>query len=134
MKLYPLKKYLRQNKPGKNGKAGTFNLRLLFSFKAEYKPLRVEIGLGTNNELEAIQRALIFLKGIYALGGCFSNKIAVESIKGSKFSILDAIDYGKKQQKAEKKKQEKLCDLPLFRFSAQFLPPFQNVEKTKENG
>jgi hypothetical protein len=124
MKSYNLKKYLRQNKSGKNGKPGTWCIRLLFNADKCRNPIRVEIGLGTSCEAEAIERAAIFLRGVYALGGSFSNKISVSSFQAPPVSLLEAL------QKEKKRKPKRLEELPLFRFSACILPPKANLENS----
>lgn len=72
-----LKKYLRQNKPTKTGKAGSFFLRILYQPAKLLKAVRKDIGLGTNEEKEALSRARVLLQGCYALGARFTNKIAI---------------------------------------------------------
>lgn len=120
-----IKKYLRQNKPGKHGKPGSYCLRLLFEANKNLKPVRVEIGLRTSNEDEALQRAVIFLQGVYALGGKFSNKIYLKAAQAQPVPLGEAL-----------KKDDSLQfeDLPLFRFSALVLPPFARVEKNNPSG
>lgn len=129
MKNYSLKNYLRQNKTGKRGKPGTFKLRLYFNADKRLKPIRVEIGLNTCKEDEALERALIFLKGVYALGGSFSNKISLASFKAPAVSVLDILKKGDKAPKPEA-----LESLPLFKFSTRILAPFSEVEQDKKQG
>lgn len=121
MRIEDLKRYLRQNKPRKDGRPGTFTLRLMFNVSKELKPLRIEIGLGTPNEQEALERAAIFLKGVYALGGSFSSRVALGGRKHC-IPLADAIPT------KERTRKRPCEDLPLFRFGMQILPPQKRVE------
>lgn len=73
-----VKKYLRQNRPRRDGSPGSYSLRfLVFSKGVGRKPQRVEIGLGTNDEGEAVRAARRLLGGLYALGARFSGRIGL---------------------------------------------------------
>lgn len=73
-----LKRYLRQNRPRRDGSPGSYSLRfLVFACGPKKKPKRVEIGLGTNDAAEAVRRARLLLQGLYALGARFSGSIGL---------------------------------------------------------
>lgn len=122
MKTYSIGHYLRQNKSGKKGQSGSYSLRLLWVTNHNTKSRRVEIGLNTTDYEEALKRASVFLNGIYTLGGKFSNKIHIGSYKCDSVPLIDVIT-----SKKDKIKQPSE-DLPLFKFSMQFLPPATKVD------
>lgn len=122
MKTYHnLKKYLRQNKNKKNGLPGSYSIRLLWLFDKRMAPKRIERGLGTNVESEALARANILLRFIYSLGHSVSNRIFV-SVHGSKAVPL---------RKALPDYIPTMQDLPLFSQQWADLPPFAEVENTR---
>jgi hypothetical protein len=113
-----LKKYLRQNKARKNGLSGSYSIRLLWLFDKRMAPKRIERGLGTNVESEALERANILLRFIYSLGHSVSNRIYVSVPHGRAVKLRKALpDY-----------QPTMQDLPLFAQSWADLPPFPSVE------
>lgn len=69
-----LLKLLRQNPPRTDGTPGTYSVRLFVQEDAAMKPKRIEVGLGTNNEAEAIKRAESIVRAFYAAGGRFTHK------------------------------------------------------------
>ena len=121
MKTSPnLKKYLRQNKCRKNGLPGSYSIRLLWLFDKRMAPKRIERGLGTNVESEALERANILLRFIYSLGHSVSNRIFV-SMPGKQAVPL---------RKALPDYVPSLQDLPLFSQTLGDLSPHVNVENT----
>lgn len=113
-----LKKYLRQNKARKNGLSGSYSIRLLWLYDKRMAPKRIERGLGTNVESEALARANILLRFIYSLGHSVSNRIFVSPHSGRAIPLRKALpDYVPTMQ-----------DLPLFSKSWADLPPFADVE------
>lgn len=69
-----LLKLLRQNPPRKDGTPGTYSVRLFVQESEEMKPKRIEVGLATNNEAEALKRAESIVRAFYAAGGRFTHK------------------------------------------------------------
>lgn len=92
-----LSRYLRQNKPRRDGSPGSFSIRfLVFSRGMRRKPRRVEIGLGTNRKGEAVKCARLLLMGLYALGARFSGRIALlgKGRRGGMVRVVDALSKG----------------------------------------
>ena len=115
MKTLDLKRYLRQNKDRKNGLPGSYSIRILWLYDKRKKPRRIERGLGTNIDSEAIARASVLLRFIYSLGHQVSNRIHV-SIPGCKpVPIHKAIPCS----------ESTVSDMPLFAN----LSPFSSVDK-----
>jgi hypothetical protein len=116
-----LEKYLRQNKARKNGLPGSYSIRLLWLFDKRMAPKRIERGLGTNDKVEALERANILLRFIYSLGHAVSNRIYVSVPRGRAVKLRKALpDY-----------QSTIQDLPLFSQQWADLPPFAEVENTR---
>lgn len=111
MKDSELRKYLRQNKPTKKtGQPGSFYLRMLYCPNPVLKSIRKDIGLGTNEEAEAILRARLLLRACCVLGARFTSKIKI---------------VPKPRIKKEEVKLPSLWDW----YASQFLPPASEVEK-----
>lgn len=111
MKDSELRKYLRQNKPTKKtGQPGSFYLRMLYCPNPVLKSIRKDIGLGTNEEAEAILRARLLLRACCVLGARFTSKIKI---------------VPKPRIKKEEVKLPSLWDW----YASQFLPPPSEVEK-----
>lgn len=70
-----LKKLLRQNKPHHDGTPGSYSIRLFVQEAESLKAKRIEVGLGTNNEAEALKRAESIVRAFYAAGGRFTHKV-----------------------------------------------------------
>lgn len=109
-----LKPFLRQNARRKNGLPGSYSVRLLWQYSKKKKSRRIERGLGTNIESEALARAAILLRFIYSLGHRVSNRIQVSRRNGSPVPLHEALP----------KPDAGWNDLPLFAN----LSPFANVE------
>lgn len=67
-------KLLRQNPNKKDGTPGAFSVRLFVQEHEAMKARRLEIGLGTSNREEAINRAAVAIRALYAAGGKFTHK------------------------------------------------------------
>lgn len=126
MRIEDLKRYLRQNKPRKDGRPGTFTLRLSVNVRKRMKPIRIEIGLGTSEEQDALERAAVFLKGVYAIGGSFSSRVTLGGKKHS-ITLAEALPTKARIRK------DSYDDLPLFRFGLQILPPQKRVENKEKS-
>lgn len=86
-----LKKLLRQNKPRQDGTPGSFSLRLFVQEDARLKAKRIEVGLRTNDEREALRRAESIVRAFYAAGGRFTHKVGFRTHeKGSRVSVAMA--------------------------------------------
>lgn len=59
---------LRKNRPSRSGKPGSFKLRLTLLVDPKRKGQLVELGLGTNDEREAEQRAACIIAALEAAG------------------------------------------------------------------
>jgi hypothetical protein len=82
MKNEDLKCYLRQSRDKKNGEKGGFCVRLLISDNST-KARRVEIGLRTNKEDEALARTRVIVNAFLACRLWLTNKrIWLETLKG----------------------------------------------------
>ena len=118
MKYNKLKQYLRQNKPRKNGLPGTYSIRLLWLYDRRMAPKKIERGLGTNIESEALQRASLLLRFLYSLGYQVSNRLRVSVPKGKSVPLKKALpDY-----------EPEVGKLPLFAQNWDNLPPFPSVD------
>lgn len=73
-KLELIGKLLRQNPPKKDGSPGAFSVRLFVQEHEALKAKRVEVGLGTSNREEALNRAAVVIRALYAAGGKFTHK------------------------------------------------------------
>lgn len=91
MRLADFRRYLRRNGVRKNGAPGSLSLRVLVVTDPKMKPRRLEIGLGTADEAEAIARARVMLRAVYALGGRFSSHLLVEGPGGQVATVGEAI-------------------------------------------
>lgn len=109
-----LKPYLRQNALRKNGMPGSYSVRLLWQYSRNKKSRRIERGLGTNIESEALARAAILLRFIYSLGHRVSNRIRVSRKHGAPVPLHEAMPSS-----------DKADELPLF----SNLPPKSAVDK-----
>lgn len=118
MKYNKLKQYLRQNKPRKNGLPGTYSIRLLWLYDRRMAPKKIERGLGTNIESEALQRASLLLRFLYSLGYQVSNRLRVSVPNGKSVPLKKALpDY-----------EPEVGKLPLFAQNWDNLPPFSSVD------
>lgn len=85
------RKLLRQKPPKKDGTPGRFSIRFWYTGAANLRASRVEIGLGTNDEAEAMKTAAIVINTIYALsrfyGGGLCYKVFVEDAQDEKKGI-----------------------------------------------
>lgn len=113
MKDKELRKYLRQNKPTRSGLPGSFYLRMLYCPNPVLKSTRKDIGLGTNDEAEALRRARLLLRACCVLGAKFTAKIKI---------------VPKPRAKKEEVKLPSLWDW----YASQFLPPQGNVASGAE--
>lgn len=113
-----LKKYLRQQKVRKNGLPGSFSVRLLWLYDKRMAPKRIERGLGTNIETEALARAEILLRFIYSLGHSVSNRIFVSPRGMKPVKLCHALPYS----------ESSIYELPLFSKSWADLSPLTEVE------
>lgn len=119
-----LKHYLRRNPAGKKGGAGSLSLRFLLSLDPRMKPRRLEVGLGTSDEEEAIKRARVLLRGFYLLGGQFTGRLVVLGRKGHVRPLADAlVETAPKKAAQERHKNgtraaqdggDEWGDMPLF--------------------
>lgn len=112
MKDKELRKYLRQNKPTRSGIPGSFYLRMLYCPNPVLKSIRKDIGLGTNDEAEALRRARLLLRACCVLGAKFTAKIKIVP-------------------KPRAKKEVKLPSLWDW-YASQFLPPPSDVATASE--
>lgn len=119
MKVRDFRRFLRRNGRRKNGEPGSLSLRVLVVTDPQMKPRRVEIGLGTSDEAEALARARVMLRAVYALGGKFSSRLLVEGEDGRRATVAGAIP---EKVRGEGKK------LPLFDWGKRGLPPRGGVE------
>lgn len=86
-----LRRLLRQNAPRKDGTPGSFMIRLFVQEDPLVKPKRIEVGLGTNDEDEAVKRAESIVRAFYAAGGRFTHKTGFRTHeKGSAVSVAQA--------------------------------------------
>lgn len=69
-----ISKLIRQNPNKKDGSPGSFSVRLFVQEHEAMKAKRLEIGLGTSNREEAISRAAVAIRALYAAGGKFTHK------------------------------------------------------------
>lgn len=108
------RKLLRQKPPKADGTPGRFSIRFWFTGLPENKACRVEIGLGTNDEQEAIRTGAVVMNTIYALsqfyGGKLCRRVSVDDDKNG-IPLQDAI-----LRKGERRKERPLARqaLPLF--------------------
>lgn len=90
-RMMKLRRLLRQNPPRRDGTPGTFTIRLFVQEDELMKPKRIEVGLGTNNEDEAVKRAESIVRAFYAAGGRFTHKTGFRTHeKGSAVSVARA--------------------------------------------
>lgn len=104
-----LKKLLRQNKPHSDGTPGSFCLRLFVQEDENLKARRIEVGLATNDEEEALKRAESIVRAFYAAGGRFTHKVGFRT-HDKCISVAAAA-----------KAINQMDKLPLWRWN--FLPP-----------
>lgn len=90
VKLSKLRRLLRQNPPRKDGTPGTYSVRFFVQESEELKPKRIEVGLGTNNELEALKRAESIVRAFYAAGGRFTHKTEFRTVDNRVVSVSRA--------------------------------------------
>lgn len=120
-KMLPLFMYMRRGKAGKESE-GSFTLRLLWATSPNLNSRRIEIGLSTTNPEEAYERAKVFLRGVYALGGQFSNKVRLED-DGKCTTIHELF---------EKKDSRERKQPPMLPGISPNLPPDQKVDESSQ--
>lgn len=109
MNIKNFKRLLRQ-KPG-----GRYSIRFFFTALPHLRASRVEIGLGTHDEAEAIRTAAVVLNTIYALsrfyGGKLCNRVFVDDDKNG-VPLPDA--QLQKTEPPKKRRKKTPPELPLF--------------------
>ncbi len=125
MKAVDFRRFLRRNGRRKNGEPGSLSLRVLVVTDPKMKPRRVEIGLGTSDEAEALARARVMLRAVYALGGKFSSRLLVEGEDGCCATVAGAIP---EKARGEGKK------LPLFDWGKDGFTPTRGGGKGLKDG
>ena len=123
MNIFSLRKYLRLNRCGNSFKKGTYSLRMLCSGDSQHKSRRIELGLATSNEEEAIIRAALIIRAIYGMGGVFSKRIKVNDL-----NIAEYMEEFAEKDFTPRKKRNKIQEMPLF----EFLPPHRGQDKQIE--
>lgn len=108
------RKLLRQKPPKADGTPGRFSIRFYFTGLPENKASRVEIGLGTNDEREAMQTAAVVMNTIYALSQFYGGKLCRRVVVDNDADGVPLPEAILRKDDRPSRSAPKLEELPLF--------------------